>query len=194
MLSAYVVAYLPLLYRRAWNLLRRLPAKVDVNELISDGFIGLQSAAARFDPTRGVPFGAYAQRRIDGAMADGLHRRLAEQLRHSPFPEPLVEPTDFIEMMINREFFRRALDVLPPQGRLVLQLYYRAELNMPQIAKMLEVTISRISQVHGRSIRFLRAWLNGDRVRASWEGEVPCARKTSRPPAARSRRTGRRAA
>lgn len=56
----------------AGRLVRRLPASVDVNELIQEGFIGLIEAIDRFDPSRSVPFKAYAEIRIRGAMVDKL--------------------------------------------------------------------------------------------------------------------------
>ncbi|GLY56132.1 MAG: sigma-70 family RNA polymerase sigma factor [Cellulosimicrobium funkei] len=41
-------------------------------DLASVGAVALTTAATSFDPTRGVPFGAYARRRIVGALADEL--------------------------------------------------------------------------------------------------------------------------
>ena len=50
----------------------RLPAHVDVEDLIQVGLIGLLQSADRFDPGRGVKFQTYANRRIEGAMLDYL--------------------------------------------------------------------------------------------------------------------------
>ena len=41
-------------------------------DLTSVGAIALTTAASSYDPSRGVPFGAYARRRIVGALADEL--------------------------------------------------------------------------------------------------------------------------
>ncbi len=57
------------------------------DELVGFGHEGLMSAARSFDPTRGVPFRAWATFRIRGAMLDGvrslgrLSRRAHERLR-----------------------------------------------------------------------------------------------------------------
>jgi RNA polymerase sigma factor for flagellar operon FliA len=51
---------------------RRVPAQVEVNELIGVGMIGLIDAARRYQPSLGVPFEAFARRRIHGAMLDTL--------------------------------------------------------------------------------------------------------------------------
>ncbi len=51
---------------------RRVPAQVEVNELIGVGMVGLVDAARRYQPSLGVPFEAFARRRIHGAMLDAL--------------------------------------------------------------------------------------------------------------------------
>ena len=56
----------------ASRLAHRVPAQVEVNELISVGVIGLIDAAGRYRPSLGVPFDAFARRRIQGAMLDAL--------------------------------------------------------------------------------------------------------------------------
>jgi len=50
----------------------RLPAHVDVEDLIQVGLVGLLQSADRFDPERGVKFQTYANRRVEGAMLDYL--------------------------------------------------------------------------------------------------------------------------
>ncbi|MBU3748807.1 MAG: hypothetical protein FGM36_16275, partial [Burkholderiaceae bacterium] len=56
-----------------WDrLAHRLPSQVEVSELISVGVLGLIDAAGRFRPGLGVPFDAFARRRIHGAMLDML--------------------------------------------------------------------------------------------------------------------------
>jgi RNA polymerase sigma factor for flagellar operon FliA len=56
----------------ARRLARRSRAPVEVDELVACGSEGLVEAARSFDPKRGVPFGAYARARVQGAMLDGL--------------------------------------------------------------------------------------------------------------------------
>jgi RNA polymerase sigma factor FliA len=47
---------------------------VEWDDLVNDGREGLLLAARRFDPSRGVPFRAYANFRVHGAMIDGVRR------------------------------------------------------------------------------------------------------------------------
>ncbi len=50
----------------------RLPSHVDVDELVNVGMLGLIDAIDRYDAARGVPFRAYAEIRIRGAIVDAL--------------------------------------------------------------------------------------------------------------------------
>lgn len=68
----------------AFCLARTLPRFVDADALESDAMLGLVQAARTFDPDRGVSFATYANRRIRGAMLDGLRER--QHLRQTEIP------------------------------------------------------------------------------------------------------------
>jgi RNA polymerase sigma factor FliA len=51
---------------------QRLPAHLDRGDLMSVGMIGLLDAATRYRPSTGVPFQAFARRRVHGAIMDSL--------------------------------------------------------------------------------------------------------------------------
>ncbi len=72
--SPSVDQYQPLVYSIARQLKRRLPAHVQLEELVQAGMVGLLEAGRRFDPDHGVPFGLYARTRIQGAMLDDIRR------------------------------------------------------------------------------------------------------------------------
>jgi RNA polymerase sigma factor for flagellar operon FliA len=63
-----------LVKRIAWHLKGRLPASVDLGDLIQVGMIGLLEAARNYTPTRDVQFETFAGIRIRGAMLDELRR------------------------------------------------------------------------------------------------------------------------
>ena len=52
-----------------------------------------------------------------------------------------------------------ALDALPEKQRLVLTLYYYEELTMKEVAQVLDVSESRVSQIHSQALRGIRALL-----------------------------------
>jgi len=69
-----VVRHADLVKRIAYHLAGRLPASVEVADLIQSGMIGLLEAAANFTADRGASFETYAGIRIRGAMIDALRQ------------------------------------------------------------------------------------------------------------------------
>jgi len=67
-----VMQHVGLVKSLASRLAQRVPAQVEISELISVGVLGLIDAAGRYKPSLGVPFDAFARRRIHGAMLDAL--------------------------------------------------------------------------------------------------------------------------
>ena len=63
---------LPLVKRVAHRLSARLPSHLDVRDLVQAGLVGLLDAMERFEPSRGIKFWSYAERRVRGAMLDSL--------------------------------------------------------------------------------------------------------------------------
>ncbi len=67
-----VVKLLPLVKRVALKLRGHLPAHVELDDLVSDGTVGLIDAVRKFDPAKGVTIESYARYRIRGAILDSL--------------------------------------------------------------------------------------------------------------------------
>ena len=67
-----VMSHVALVKALAQRLAQRLPSQIEVSELVSVGVLGLVEAANRYQPSLGVPFDAFARRRIHGAMLDAL--------------------------------------------------------------------------------------------------------------------------
>ncbi|ENO89501.1 RNA polymerase sigma factor FliA [Thauera linaloolentis] len=67
-----VEAYAPLVKRIAYQLMARLPASVEVDDLIQNGMMGLLDAIGRYEDGLGAQFETYAVQRVRGAMLDGL--------------------------------------------------------------------------------------------------------------------------
>lgn len=78
-----VEQYAPLVKKIAYHLMMRLPASVQVEDLMQNGMMGLLEAASRYDDDFGAQFETYAGQRIRGAMLDGLRESdwLPRQLR-----------------------------------------------------------------------------------------------------------------
>lgn len=170
----------------AGRLARTLPGRPDPEELWSDGYLGLVSAAARFDASRGHAFSTFAVPRIEGAMRDGDRARrgwrrttsgkrgLAEALSVEQLlehaargdrapgddsPELPPDPSRADAALILESdvvALQRALLELPEIERTVLTMRYFDELPMRAIGRVFGVTESRISQIHSRAIARLR--------------------------------------
>ncbi|MBA3591469.1 RNA polymerase sigma factor FliA [Methylibium sp.] len=70
--NAMLKQYSPLVRRLAHQMIAKLPANVEIDDLIQVGMIGLADASTRFDAAQGVQFETFATQRIRGAMLDEL--------------------------------------------------------------------------------------------------------------------------
>jgi RNA polymerase sigma factor for flagellar operon FliA len=70
--GALLKQYSPLVRRLAHQMIAKLPANVELDDLIQVGMIGLSDALSRFDTAQGVQFETFATQRIRGAMLDEL--------------------------------------------------------------------------------------------------------------------------
>src|SRR5690606_12174607 len=64
--------FAPMVKRMAHHLAARLPASVQLDDLMQAGLIGLMDAATRFEEAQGVQFETFATQRVRGAMLDEL--------------------------------------------------------------------------------------------------------------------------
>jgi len=64
--------HVPLVRRLAHQMLAKLPASVELDDLVQAGMMGLNDALSRFDACAGAQFETFATQRIKGAMLDEL--------------------------------------------------------------------------------------------------------------------------
>ena len=114
----FVVEFTPLVKRIAYHMMTKLPASVQVDDLIQAGMIGLLDAIKRYEGSYGRQFESYASQRIRGAILDELReadwlprsmrkkmrdvettiRKLEQDLGHPPSEQELA---DELEMSID---------------------------------------------------------------------------------------------
>ena len=77
-------SYLPLVKRVVHRLAGRLPAEVDIKEMLNSGIIGLVDALEKYDPKHETNFSTYAQFRIRGTILDSFRVQdwVPRSLRH----------------------------------------------------------------------------------------------------------------
>jgi RNA polymerase sigma factor for flagellar operon FliA len=75
-------------------------------------------------------------------------------------------PAEFLDDHEFRSELADAIDNLPERESLVLSLHYEKELNLTEIGAVLDVSKSRVCQIHAQAIVRLRSWLH------EWVGYV----------------------
>lgn len=155
------------------------------DELVSFGHEGLLAAARRFDPARGVPFLAWATRRVRGAMLDAVRARggvsRRERLRsgdvaQAPMgsaPDPAESPendaaqdlaadldasspeTRLAEAQLHGAM-RTSVASLPPLERKMLERMYFDDAPMTVVSTELGVSLSWASRLHARGVAKVR--------------------------------------
>lgn len=110
----FVVEFAPLVKRIAYHMMAKLPASVQVDDLIQAGMIGLLDAIKRYEGSYGRQFESYASQRIRGAILDELReadwlprsmrkkmrdvetsiRKLEQRIGHAPSEQELAEELD----------------------------------------------------------------------------------------------------
>jgi RNA polymerase sigma factor (sigma-70 family) len=143
---------------------RRLPPHADADALLSDASVGLLRALRQFDPSRRVPFRAFAIRCMRSAMLDGLRqrdwaprgaRRVAPPPQFHPLCSSLPAPAgnNRIEM---RDALHKALRCLPRRDRLVLQLSFLEEMPLKQIGRCFGLSEAAISIIRRNAVNRAR--------------------------------------
>lgn len=197
------VQFLPAVKAMAFRLKERLPASVDVTELISIGTEELVKLARRYDEKQNDSFWGYAKKRVYGSLLDYLRtldvysrgdRKIIKMVESEIIKyenEYFVEPSDLElakrlnldidkvrearatigvyavlplseQLQIESEsdaletsekeeligIIKRIIAELPQKEQMVMQLYYFEELKFKEISDILDITESRISQIH----------------------------------------------
>jgi RNA polymerase sigma factor for flagellar operon FliA len=223
--TALIKQYQPLVRKLAHYMMAKLPASVEVDDLIQVGLIGLADALSRYEASQGVQFETFATQRIRGAMLDELRgndwmsrgsrksqkeiettmRRLEHRLGRSPIESEIAkemglslpdyqsllgkvrgtqlvyledmartsedddnyldrhvadstaDPMNMLRDHRLRESLVAAIKGLPEREQYIMSMYYEQDMNLKEIAAVLDVTESRICQLHSQSIARLRA-------------------------------------
>ncbi len=223
--NAMIRQYQPLVRRLAHHMMAKLPANVEVDDLIQVGLIGLSEALTRYEAAQGVQFETFATQRIRGAMLDELRgndwmsrgsrksqkdieqalRRLEHKLGRTPLESEIAadlglslvdyqsllgkvrgtqlvyledmargsdeddtfldrhvgdseaDPMNMLRDQRLRQALVAAIKNLPEREQFIMSMYYEQDMNLKEIAAVLDVTESRICQLHSQSIARLRA-------------------------------------
>ncbi len=72
------------------------------------------------------------------------------------------DPADLLQLQRRRQSLIEAIKTLSEREQYVLNMLYQEDMNLKEIAEVLGVTISRVSQLHSQSVARLRAKIHKD--------------------------------
>lgn len=98
-----------------------------------------------------------------------LYQAACPTVHYPPTPERLLERKQ------EKSALAAAIEILPERQRRVLEFYYRQEMSMKQIATLLGVHESRVSQIHLAAITRLRKSLQPKASRAASNSTLPAS-------------------
>jgi RNA polymerase sigma factor for flagellar operon FliA len=100
--NALIRQYTPLVRRIASHIGSRLPANVELDDLIQEGMTGLLDAMNRYKPLPNLSFEAYASTRIRGAIYDACRRDDILPRHHRDKVDALEKTTRRLEQELGR--------------------------------------------------------------------------------------------
>ncbi|MDP6962775.1 MAG: sigma-70 family RNA polymerase sigma factor [Planctomycetota bacterium] len=164
----------------------RLPFSVSEEELYAAGMFGLMRAARSYDESQGAQFKTYAYHRVRGAILDDLRRMdflprsVRDRAKESGEDAPSIvalptdedghigigaqETSDSVEESEMLTQMHAAIDRLPEKMQAVMSMYYRQNMKMCEIGLRLNITESRVSQIHTNAVTRLRRMLNSSQA------------------------------
>jgi len=99
--------YYGLVIYKAQKIFRTLPEvaikKIELNDLIQEGFIGLLKAADRYDPKKGASFSTFSSFYIDGAVKDYLRKQDPLTQKQRQEAKELVSAKQKLAQSLNRK-------------------------------------------------------------------------------------------
>lgn len=146
------------------------------------GIEGLSEAVDRFDYEYGTKFETYAIQRIRGKIIDEI-RKLQIKPRPQSATDPNYKNVSLDESFDGNEGSFALIDVVPAEvetpeqvtdkieekeiliklikelkerDRIIITLYYYENLNYKEIAEVMNITVSRVSQIHTRILEYLK--------------------------------------
>jgi RNA polymerase sigma factor for flagellar operon FliA len=87
-----------------------------------------------------------------GSFNSSDRKSILSLLESCKIPSPITQ----LNLKAVKEVVTKAIESLPEKQRLVLSLYYYEDLNLKEIGEVLDVTESRVSQLHTQAILWLR--------------------------------------
>lgn len=146
-----------------------VPDTFDQADLAQAARLELWRACVDYDPSRGVPFRAYAYQRVRGAVLMCVRRRhWTEATCCDPIGEEApadhwATPAESERLDQERAFKAAAAAIadLPPLQRYIVQSYYLHGRRVDKIARQMHISLSRAYRLRSQALLILRRQLRG---------------------------------
>lgn len=170
--NALAAAHMTLVRRIASRVIKRLPASVEIDDLVGAGALKLVQIAGHYDATRGTSFEAFASRYVRGAMIDANRRRhyrnsTCETLDAVAHVGAWPDHDERIDAERVAGRVRNALSVLPARERQVIVMIYRGGETHRRIGLVIGRHGNRVGQIHRAALTELRRELAMRHVQAA---------------------------
>lgn len=134
---------------RVFGIVRRVlrdPAQSE--EVAQEVLVEVWRLATRFDPQRGSAQGwilTMAHRRaVDQVRSEQSHRDRTQKIGHRDISTPFDETAEAVEVRMEHQQVRRALDVLTDLQREAVELAYYGGYTYPEVAELLGAPVGTI--------------------------------------------------
>ena len=175
--------HLDLVYQIATAEYHRFDRRIEFDDLVAFGVLGLCEAAARYDVTKGASFSTYAMPRVRGAMYDGVGKTAAlprsvyraivqseyPPIHHVPYQDTKLPRAirssqchqrmrllTLLDQSDALSRLRSAIEQLSEDERHVITRYDLDGVTLTQAASELGLSKSATSRLRRRALRSLR--------------------------------------
>ncbi|MCS7232385.1 MAG: sigma-70 family RNA polymerase sigma factor, partial [Elusimicrobiota bacterium] len=131
---------------------------VELEDLIQEGFLGLQKAYKYFDVSKGVAFTTYASYWIKKQIL----KYIEESKKHNYIN---IEDVEIEQLKYNERFETEDTDEVVVLGKnanldrieqKILELNFKEELTLKEIAEKLNLTTERVRQIKAKALRKIK--------------------------------------
>ena len=130
--------------------LRRQP---EDEEVAKEMGLSLDQSHETLNETKSIPI--FSLEDLGIAKESGDQQSLLDCLAGKADADPQTQ----VRLVELKEIIAKAIDALPEKERLMVSLYYYEELTMKEIGAVLDITESRVSQIHSKAVYRLRTKL-----------------------------------
>lgn len=129
--------------------LNRDPTPLEISNKLN---ISVDEYNKRLSETHSVNVLSYEQVLTD-KLTDGI------EIKNSDVPNE-VSPEKYMDNIELKQVLAQSIDNLTERERIIISLYYYEELKLKEISKILEVSESRVCQIHSNAVKKLRNQLS----------------------------------